>query len=122
MNQQALLDVIHENVESTILIHQMGHRDVIRIDVDEYGTFDTNTGSNLSDVRISVEEKERRKRRKDLKLKLQNAGMDHVQNVYTISRIGESDDKDLEVKDVQEQQRNRRSPGSETDRRQRNSE
>jgi len=106
-----IVDIIHENPEATILIEKT-FPEVVRIDVDEYGNFDSTVGKNLGDVGISEQEKERRKRRKDLKLKLSD--VDNIRQVYTISRINEEDDESQtsDLKDVQEQQRNRRSPGS----------
>lgn len=119
MDQAALVEAIHENPESTILIERVGDLGTIRIDVDKYGGFNSETGEDLADVDISPRERERRKRRKDLKLQLKNqAEVKHIREVYTISRINEEDDEsqNLEVKDVQKQQRNRRSPGSQKDR------
>jgi len=113
MKQSALVDVVQDNPESTILIEYRGSDKVVRVDIGEHLNFDVEEGEGLSGVGISERERERRKRRKDLKLKLKNAGLDEVQEVYAISRINEDDEsQELEVKDVQEQQRNRRSPGS----------
>lgn len=112
--EQALVQVIHENPESTILIERVGELETIRIDVGEYGEFDTDTGEDLTELNISSRERERRKRRKDVKLKLKNAGMKHIREVYAISRINEKQETESKTvtKDVQEQQRDRRSPGS----------
>lgn len=107
-----LISIVHENPESTILIKQVGDKPTVRIDVDEYENFEIQTGPSFSSVGISSEERERKKRRKDLKMKLKNAGMSTVQNVYTISRINDEPEKDSDIKDVQKQQRNRRSPGN----------
>lgn len=113
MKQEKLLEVVHENPESTILIHHHGSNKVVRIDIDENENFDLTTGQGLSQVGISEREKERRKSRKDLKMALLNGGFENIRSVYAISRINEDDEpQELEVKDVQEQQRNRRSPGS----------
>ena len=113
MNESALVDVVHDNPESTILIEYIDSDRIVRIDVNEYLSFDVEEGEGLSGVGISEREKERRKRRKDLKLKLRNAGLQGIHEVYAISRINEEDDEpqSLQSKDVQEQQRNRRSPG-----------
>lgn len=112
MNETALVDVVHGNPESTILIEYKGSDKVVRIDIGEHLNFDVEEGESLSGVGISEREKERRKRRKDLKLKLKNAGLDEVRDVYAISRVNEDNElQELEVKDVQEQQRDLRSPG-----------
>lgn len=84
---KGIADVVHDNPESTILIHFPSR--VVRVDVGKHREFDVEQGDTLSDVGISEREKERRKRRKDLKLKLQNSGMERVRNVYAISRINE---------------------------------
>lgn len=112
MKTNVLLDLIHENPESTVLVEHINPKKVVRIDIDKYENFDIEEGKTLSDVRISGEEKERRKRRKDLKLKFTNAGVTSVRQVYTISRINENQEDKSDIKDVQKQQRNRRSPGS----------
>jgi hypothetical protein len=112
MKTEAFLNLIHDNPQSTVLVEHINPKKIVRVDVGEYGSFDIEEGETYPDVGISGEEKERRKRRKDLKLQLSSAGADAVHQVYTISRINEQDDQDLEVKDVQKQQRNRRSPGS----------
>ena len=84
---KGVADVVHDNPESTILIHFPSR--IVRVDVGEYREFEVEQGDTLSDVGISEREKERRKRRKDLKLKLRNSGMERIQNIYAISRIGE---------------------------------
>lgn len=117
MNKETLLEIIHDNPESTILIHYFDSNKVVRIDVDEYDNFNLETGEGLTEVGISGEEKERRKRRKDLKMKLTGDGADDIREIYTISRINEQQDDDIDTGYVQKQQRNRRSPGSETNRR-----
>ena len=109
MDTLSLVEVINENPESTILIEKP--TEVVRIDVGEYGEFDIETGPDLEEVGISPQEKERRKRRKDIKLQLREADVGTITGVYTISRINEDESQDLDIQDVQEQQRNRRSPG-----------
>lgn len=88
---KTLAEVINQNPESTILIEKSRDH-IVRIDVDEYGNFDMKTGSGLREVQITTEEEERRQRRKDLKLKLSDSVGD-IHQVYTISRIGETDDE-----------------------------
>lgn len=85
-----MMEVINDNPESTILIEK--RNSVIRIDVGEYGEFETETGADRNELQITSEEREREKRRKDIKLQLKKEGVDDVKNVYTISRIGEDDD------------------------------
>ena len=92
---KTLAEVINENPESTILIEKSRDH-VVRIDVDEYGSFDMKTGSDLREVQITSEEEERRQRRKDLKLKLSDS-IEDIRQVYTISRIGETDDEPQEM-------------------------
>lgn len=103
MKQFALIDVVQDNPESTILIEYRGSDKVVRIDIGEHLNFDVEEGEELSGVDISERERERRKRRKDLKLKLKNAGVDGIREVYAISRINE-DGESQEAKDVQKQQ------------------
>ena len=113
MDTLSLVEIIKNNPESTILIEKP--TEVVRIDVGEYGEFEVETGSDLRELGITSEEEERRKRRKDIKLQLREADVGTVTGVYTISRINEHDNEPQEktvTKDVQEQQRNRRSPGS----------
>lgn len=110
MKTDVLLDLIHDNPESTVLVEHVKPRKVVRVDIDKHENFDIEEGETLSDVGISGEEKERRKRRKDLKLKFSNAGITSVHQVYTISRINENEQKP-DTQDVQKQQRDRRSPG-----------
>jgi hypothetical protein len=113
MKQETLLRVVHDNPESTILIHHHGSSKVVRVDIDENENFDLTTGEGLKGVDIYKDEKERRKRRKDLKMELKNGGFENIKNVYAISRINENDEpQNTDIKDVQKQQRNRRSPGS----------
>ena len=113
MKQETLLKVVHENPQSTILIEKKTTKKVVRIDIDEYNNFNVQHGEGLKGVDIYKDEKERRKRRKDLKMKLSNGGFEDIKNVYAISRINEEDEsQNTDIKDVQEQQRNRRSPGS----------
>lgn len=113
MKQETLLRVVHENPESTILIHRYGSDEVVRVDIDKNENFDLTTGEGLKGVGIYKDEKERRKRRKDLKMELKSGGFEDVKSVYAISRINEDDEsQNTDIKDVQEQQRNRRSPGS----------
>lgn len=113
MKQETLLKVVHENPQSTILIHHHGSNKVVRIDIDENENFDLTTGEGLKGVDIYKDEKERRKSRKDLKMALSEGGFENIRSVYAISRINEDDEsQNTDIKDVQEQQRNRRSPGS----------
>lgn len=114
MKQNTLLEIVHDNPQSTILIHKYGTDSVVRIDVDEYENFDVTNGEGLKGVGIYEKDKEKRLRRKDLKMKLSNGGFDNVKSVYAISRIDEQKDDDLSY--VSQQQGDRRSPGSGEDR------
>lgn len=88
--QQAILDLVHENPESTILIHEVNPRKVVRVDVGEYeNVIDIQKGDVLSDVGIDEDEKSKRKRRKDMKLHLTHNGVTGINQVYTISRVDE---------------------------------
>lgn len=100
MKQETLLEVVHDNPESTILIRKFGTKEVVRIDVDKYSNFDVQKGEGLSGVGIGEREKERRKSRKDLKMKLSNGGFDKVKSVHAISRINE-DEKEDDGRNVQ---------------------
>jgi hypothetical protein len=111
MNTEVLLSLVHDNPESTILIEHRMPKKIVRIDVGKHENFDVKTGETYSEVSISGEEKERSKRRKDLKLQLSQAGIDSVHQVYTISRVNENQEDDLDVKEVEREQRSRKSPG-----------
>ncbi len=99
MKEETLLEIVHDNPESTILIRKFGTKEVVRIDVDKYCNFDVRKGEGLSGVGIGEREKERRKSRKDLKIKLSNGGFDNVKNVHAISRINEeeTDQRDVQI-------------------------
>ncbi len=112
MKQETLLKVVHENPQSTILIEKKTTKKVVRIDIDEYNNFNVQHGEGLKGVDIYKDEKERRKRRKDLKMKLSNGGFEDIKNVYAISRIDEQKNDGIDISYVQKQQRDRGSPGS----------
>jgi hypothetical protein len=94
MDTLSLVEVINKNPESTILIEKPA--EIVRIDVGEYGEFDVETGSDLGELGITSQEREHRKRRKDIKLQLQEADVGTITAVYTISRINEEDNEPQE--------------------------
>jgi len=88
--EQEIVDIIHDNPRSSIVIQLSGDRGVVRIDVDERYTFDIETGSSLREVGIDPSEQAEMKKRRDLKHTIMGTNMP-AKSVHTISRIGEDD-------------------------------
>lgn len=86
--ESEIVDIIHDNPQSSILINLGPNRGVVRIDVDEDYTFEIDTGSDLEDVGIGPQEQAEMKKRRDLKHHIVGTSIP-AHNVHTISRIGE---------------------------------
>ena len=87
---EAIVDIIHDNPQSSIIIQLGRDKGVIRIDVDERYAFEIEMGSDLGDVGISSSERMDMKKRRDLKHHIMGTDIP-AQSVHTISRIGEED-------------------------------
>lgn len=86
--EEEIVDIIHDNPESSIIIQLRRNRGFARIDVDERYIFEVQTGPSLREVDISPSEKAEMKKRRDLKHSLMGTDIP-AREVYTISRIGD---------------------------------
>lgn len=86
--EEEIVDIIHDNPQSSIIIQLGKDKGVVRIDVDERYTFEIDTGSDLQEVGISPSERVDMKKRRDLKHYIMGTDIP-AQSVHTISRIGE---------------------------------
>jgi len=86
--ESEIIDIIHDNPQSSIFIQLGRDKGVVRIDVDERYAFDITMGSSLQEVGIGPSDRADMKKRRDLKHHIMGTNMP-VQSIHTISRVGD---------------------------------